>query len=66
MLLMVLLLARLMLITGRPLPDDGQPDVEGYNKELRELGNLSWFSAPWLYAECYLYRYGRLYSEMLI
>ncbi|KAH6681699.1 hypothetical protein B0J14DRAFT_576974 [Halenospora varia] len=39
-----------------PLPDDGQPDVAGYNKELEHLGNPSWFSIPWLYAECYLYR----------
>ncbi|KAM3068841.1 Hairy/enhancer-of-split with YRPW motif protein 2 [Clarireedia jacksonii] len=39
-----------------PLPDDGQPDIAGYNKELEQLGNPSWFNVPWLFAECYLYR----------
>ncbi|EHK96648.1 putative UPF0364 protein [Glarea lozoyensis 74030] len=39
-----------------PIPDDGQPDIEGYNKELEALGTPSWFNIPWLYAECYLYR----------
>ncbi|KAG7005191.1 damage-control phosphatase [Physcia stellaris] len=39
-----------------PLPDDGQPDIEGYNKELESLGAVKWSSVPWLYAECYLYR----------
>ncbi|KAG4416909.1 hypothetical protein IFR04_009987 [Cadophora malorum] len=39
-----------------PLADDGQADIEGYNKELEQLGNPSWFNVPWLYAECYLYR----------
>jgi hypothetical protein len=40
-----------------PLLDDGQPDIAGYNKELEQLGTPSWFNVPWLYAECYLYRY---------
>lgn len=40
-----------------PLLDDGQPDIEGYNKELEQLGYPSWFNIPWLFAECYLYRY---------
>jgi hypothetical protein len=44
----------------RPLPDDGQPDIAGYNKELEQLGSPSWFNIPWLYAECYLYRYFHL------
>lgn len=39
-----------------PVSDDGQADVAGYNKELEQLGNPSWFNVPWLYAECYLYR----------
>lgn len=46
-----------MLIERRPLEDDGQPDIEGYNKELEALGSPKWFDVPWLYAECYLYRY---------
>lgn len=41
----------------RPVSDDGQADVAGYNKELEQLGNPSWFNVPWLYAECYLYRH---------
>jgi hypothetical protein len=39
-----------------PLSEDGQPDIEGYNKELAALGTAKWFNVPWLYAECYLYR----------
>ena len=42
---------------ARPLPDDGQSDIEGYNRELAALGSPTWFSVSWLYAECYLYRY---------
>jgi hypothetical protein len=40
-----------------PIPDDGERDVEAYNKELAERGSVKWHSVPWLYAECYLYRY---------
>lgn len=40
-----------------PIPDDGEGDVETYNKELAARGGLKWHSAPWLYAECQLYRY---------
>ncbi|KAK7994713.1 hypothetical protein PG990_013486 [Apiospora arundinis] len=39
-----------------PLPDDGEPDIAGYNAELEKLGNPTWFNVPWLFSECYLYR----------
>ncbi|KAF6241862.1 hypothetical protein HO173_000574 [Letharia columbiana] len=39
-----------------PLADDGKPDISNYNKELESLGGPNWFSVPWLFAECYLYR----------
>jgi len=45
------------MLMVRPLLDDGQSDIAGYNKELEQLGSPSWFNIPWLYAECYLYRY---------
>ena len=44
-------------MTCRPIRDDGYPDVATYNKELEQLGNPSWLNIPWLYCECYLYRY---------
>ena len=37
-----------------PIPDDGDPTREVYNKELEELAvdkRNTWFTAPWLYAE---------------
>ena len=40
----------------RPLPDDGQPDIAGYNEELAARGDLTWLDVSWLFAECYLYR----------
>ncbi|KZT05259.1 DUF89-domain-containing protein [Laetiporus sulphureus 93-53] len=47
-----------------PIPEDGEAQVEVYNTELawlKEKGHGSWFTAPWLYAECYLYRLLRSY-----
>lgn len=41
----------------RPLPDDGQPDIKAYNEELEKLESRKWHNVPWLFAECYLYRY---------
>jgi hypothetical protein len=40
-----------------PLHDDGEPDVAEYNKELEALRKPKWHSVPWLFSECYLYRY---------
>lgn len=58
-----LLQIRVPLI-GRPIPDDGKSDVADYNKELSQLGNPTWFNVPWLYSECYLYRYGSIHSSL--
>ncbi|KZT69424.1 DUF89 domain-containing protein [Daedalea quercina L-15889] len=43
---------------------DGESMVDIYNTELARLteqGKGTWFTAPWLYAECYLYRLLRSY-----
>jgi len=45
-----------------PVPSDGDPHVEVYNSELARLTEIkknTWFTAPWLFAECYLYRFLR-------
>lgn len=49
-----------MWLTGkpcRPIQDDGYPDVAIYNSELEKLGKPTWLKTPWLYTECYLFRY---------
>ncbi|KAH7098973.1 DUF89 domain-containing protein [Auriculariales sp. MPI-PUGE-AT-0066] len=39
------------------LPEDGQPFVKEYNDALQAFGvRNTWFTAPWLWTECYLYR----------
>ncbi|KIY46469.1 DUF89 domain-containing protein [Fistulina hepatica ATCC 64428] len=47
------------------IPDDGEPSVAIFNAELdalrRDGGRNTWFKAPWLFAECYLYRLLRSY-----
>lgn len=40
----------------RPLEDDGEPDIDIYNAELKARGFPTWHDVEWLYAECYLYR----------
>ncbi|KIW75686.1 hypothetical protein Z517_10428 [Fonsecaea pedrosoi CBS 271.37] len=42
--------------TLSPIPDDGFPDVEGYNQELAARGPPTWHNVEWLFSECYLYR----------
>ena len=39
-----------------PLPDDGGSDIAGYNKEIEQRGNPTWFNVTWLFSECYMYR----------
>ncbi|KAJ7073264.1 DUF89 domain-containing protein [Mycena belliarum] len=42
----------------QPIPADGEP-ADSYNAELARLAaeeKNTWFTAPWLFAECYLYR----------
>ncbi|CAO1638224.1 unnamed protein product [Parajaminaea phylloscopi] len=41
------------------IPQDSGASVKLYNEELARLGHPTWFSAPWLFAECYLYRFVR-------
>lgn len=44
------------LSTISPLLEDGGSDILDYNRELESLKPVKWFGAPWLFAECYLYR----------
>ncbi|OIW27837.1 DUF89 domain protein [Coniochaeta ligniaria NRRL 30616] len=39
-----------------PLIPDGRSDIDGFNAQLESFGNITWHNAPWLFAECYLYR----------
>lgn len=32
--------------------------MQAYNEELEALNSPTWFNVPWLFAECYMYRYG--------
>lgn len=41
----------------RPLRDDGKPDIQEWNKQLAAIGECSWVNCPWLFGECYMYRY---------
>jgi hypothetical protein len=46
------------------IAEDDEADAEIYNSELRRLAadaKDTWYTAPWLYAECYLYRLLRSY-----
>ena len=43
------------MLICRPIPEDGDVDVDMYNAQLAELETTrqnTWFTAPWLYAEC--------------
>lgn len=47
-----------------PISEDGDVSVDVYNDELAQLAKThqdTWFTAPWLFAECYLYRLLRSY-----
>ncbi|KAI0684695.1 DUF89 domain-containing protein [Cytidiella melzeri] len=56
----------------RPLgaiPADGEAYVEEYNSALSKLAEShqnTWFTAPWLFAECYLYRILRSYISQSV
>jgi hypothetical protein len=41
----------------RPLQDDGKPDIQDWNDRLAAIGKCSWVNCPWLFGECYMYRY---------
>ncbi|KAL4077466.1 hypothetical protein J3A83DRAFT_4087210 [Scleroderma citrinum] len=48
------------------IPEDGEFYTDEYNAELEELAKEmknTWFSAPWLFAECYLYRLFRSFFK---
>ncbi|KAJ8127298.1 hypothetical protein O1611_g6340 [Lasiodiplodia mahajangana] len=41
----------------RPLRSDGASDIASFNAELKFLGRMTWYHSPWLFTECYLYRF---------
>jgi hypothetical protein len=43
-------------ICRRPIEDDGGSNVDCYNEHLKALDGTddTWFTAAWLFAECYL------------
>lgn len=53
------------MVCFSPIENDGQPDIEAYNKLLEALtGSPTWFNVPWLYSECYLYRYEPIFERV--
>lgn len=50
----------------RPIPDDGNANRKCYNDDLAALDDEDkrWFTAEWLWAECYLYRLLRSYFAL--
>ncbi|KZO91817.1 DUF89 domain-containing protein [Calocera viscosa TUFC12733] len=49
-------------VVMEPIQDDGGSNIELFNSMLSYLEmqhENTWFTAPWLYAECYLYRFLR-------
>ncbi|KAJ1920772.1 Hairy/enhancer-of-split with YRPW motif protein 2 [Tieghemiomyces parasiticus] len=48
-----------------PIPADNQPDHEVWNRLLAtEFPGATWFSATWLFSECYMYR--RIYHHFAV
>lgn len=45
------------------IPNDGGPDVEAWNQELR-INKPTWLNSPWLYTECYMYRFMHTFYTM--
>lgn len=57
-------LIRVILLECSPIDDQAAANVNIYNEELKHLetiGDNTWFTAPWLFAECYMYTRIRSY-----